>query len=182
MKISGPWPQPHLDALRKYSADGLSGSQISTRINLDFGTSYSRCGVLGKLHRMGLKAKIKKAKTAQRRYPKSRQKPARDDRTAFKPVSGPPPCVPMETRPAQDDGIEPLRISIVELETGMCKWPVTGWPMDDGPILFCGLKAGLRLACRPGEEPQNVYCDSHLGLATKAPEPRQARRPFWRPA
>lgn len=53
--MSPVWPEAHIHLLKKLHGDGLTANQIATAISHAFlGTHYSRCAVIGKLHRLGI--------------------------------------------------------------------------------------------------------------------------------
>jgi hypothetical protein len=50
------WRDEVIDTLRKLQAEGLSALQIALQLNQAFEISVTRCAVIGKLHRMGLRS------------------------------------------------------------------------------------------------------------------------------
>jgi GcrA cell cycle regulator len=53
-----------------------------------------------------------------------------------------------------------LKVGILGLKNGMCKWPI-----GDGPFTFCGRK----------QKPGKVYCEGHCQIAYQPVQKREAR-------
>lgn len=98
---------------------------------------YSRNGVIGKAHRMGLKGALQTTDPLAP-PPKARvmSKP--------KPKVVPPPLPDPE--PLLIDG---KRITLLELSPGMCKWPISH--MNDPEMHFCGR----------ADDGKGPYCEHH---------------------
>lgn len=157
------WTDDRIDAVKKLWADGLSASQIASRLG-----GVTRNAVIGKVHRLGLAGR---ATTSRSRTPRPRNRaaslPLRPTRVqercrpqaltmppkaAFAPVESPPVVVP---RVIDDffDTVATLRVNLLDLRDGMCRFPI-GDPQDEG-FHFCGRHA----------EPGISYCGHHARLA-----------------
>lgn len=134
------WAPEHSGALRDYVLKGLSFSDIAREINKTFGTAYTKSAVLGRARRMGLSVPprvdspsiVPSLATAQddsvpspQSLPRGLQQPPK---TAFRPAD------PVKLRCV---GIRPRLISLLELESGDCRYPYGG-DKDGEEITFCG--------------------------------------------
>ena len=156
------WNDDALAKLRDLHKAGLSCSQIGSVL----GTT--RNAVIGKIHRMGLNGKTYVPKPRGER-PKMAAKPT--GRRMQRPQPAPRPRVIAPEPPMLDvlplpNAWEPIPgttpIALVDLDRGMCKWPVS----EGRPFLFCGCKA----------EEGASYCLSHQrrSLGTGTPSERKA--------
>ena len=151
------WPPEHSDALRELFAKGMSYSEIAETINARFQTDYSRNAALGRAKRMGLggpgpsadppkpppKAMPWLSKPHERRTVELRRPMPVFERT--------------ETVKLRCVEIEPLRLPLMELERGDCRYPYGG-DEESEAITFCG-------------HPQRAgssYCTAHFHL-TRGP-------------
>jgi GcrA cell cycle regulator len=162
------WTDERVDSLRKLWQEGLSASQIASRIG-----GVTRNAVIGKVHRLGLagRATTSRMKSHRPRRTPAAQKVRPQQRQQQRFAGGP-------SSPLRDlykaDGSEPYVPQIEELVIPMaerkyiqtltescCRWPI-GDPQE-AEFHFCGKKkvAGL------------PYCDVH---ARRAFQPPQARR------
>ncbi|SRR6266567_4143171 len=157
------WTPPQDEMLKRLIARGISHTDVAARINKTFGTTYTRNSTIGRSSRKKFKSKIPVGghKSKKRRGLKKQAKPERSERTMFKPMSG-PKLIPAELAPPQVIEIEPRRVTLLELRTGECRWPISGYPVDE-PLYFCGLNAEI----------DKPYCWHHCALAYRAPEPRR---------
>lgn len=177
--MSGWANEEHIDALKALHKQGLSASQIAFAINRQFrDASYTRNGIVGKAHRLGLgpigggaasapvasgvrkRASVKAAKAA---APKPLAPPKVIDLAAASAVredaaAAPTPqeltraFVPMEGR-------DP--VALLDLGAGMCRWPVGE---AAGIATFCGGPVG-----------SGPYCTGHAVRARQALKPGAAR-------
>ncbi|GAB4576320.1 MAG: GcrA family cell cycle regulator [Rhodothalassiaceae bacterium] len=100
------WTDEKIAALRKLWDKGLSASQIATEI----GDGVTRNAVIGKAHRLGLKARpspVKETPPQKAEAPKARRKATKDK-----------------------------RVGLLDLTERMCKWPI-GHP-GEAEFHFCG--------------------------------------------
>src|ERR1700678_1602297 len=104
------WPEPHFAVLSDLVGRGLSGSQIATQINDQFGTSYTRCSVIGKAKRNGLSTKGLPVRKGEKRAPRAAAPPRPP-----KPWREPRPYVTRAAIEAACEAIVPLRIRCEEL-------------------------------------------------------------------
>lgn len=157
------WTDERIDELRKLWAEGLSASQIATRLG-----GVTRNAVIGKIHRLGLSGRVKtpKPRPAAPRRPSSARSAA--------PIKSPPrvmavgsAAVKVVERDAPAPELEPAvlvqpvaeivpfggGVSLLELTPSSCRWPV-GDPADED-LKFCGAQ------CAQGD----VYCRGHAEVA-----------------
>lgn len=158
--MSFDWTDERVSELRRLHGEGgMSASQIA--VEMGAGT---RNAVIGKLHRMGLGRADRLAR------PPPPPKPKRIARFQSHHTTCQQPVEPvMETNEATDQAI-PItqRRTLVELEPGMCRWPV-GHP-GTPDFFFCG---GTALEERP-------YCIHHDRRAYQPSKPQ--RRSTYNPA
>ena len=133
------WTDEACDELRRLNATGLfSSSQMASQLNIEFGGSPSRNAVIGKLGRLGI------ASTRPKGPAKGTPRPPR---LKYRPTINPPafrrpratePDMPRKFTTPDDDLAIPTwqRRTLLQLEGGMCKWPV-GDPREPG-FFFCG--------------------------------------------
>jgi hypothetical protein len=173
---SKTWPLEHVERLRKYFADGLSHQQIADQINLDFpGASYSRNASIGKANRLGLNQDIRPPDWSPRHVQASHEALSAGQRARYdreraegrhppRSLSAAAPARPIPQfhrdnlsglRCAE---VDPLNVTLLELEEHQCRWPMTGWPAP-GPTLFCG-----QIRCQEHES----YCFAHWQLSIGA--------------
>jgi GcrA cell cycle regulator len=137
MQSSG-WPPEHSEALREHLARGMSHSRIAEAINAKFGTRYSRNATIGRGKRMGLAGPDRPAhlpkpapKASRPRLHRLRERPA--------PESSRPTSIfePVETVKLRCVEIDPRHLSLMELESGDCRYPYGG-DEEGEAISFCG--------------------------------------------
>ena len=163
------WKPEWDEALSAHLAAGLSATQAAGEVNSEFGTSFSRCAVIGRAKRSGIPLRAGKGGRIGPKGGPSQRKPRvraltkqRPDVAMRKAAAGPK----LSTQPAQlrCDPLKAGTFHVTELEEGMCRWP-TG----DREILFCGLN---QLEDMP-------YCGPHCRIAFQPPRP--STRPSYRP-
>jgi GcrA cell cycle regulator len=150
--MQSDWTPEQSQALREYLASGMSYSEIADAINAKFKTAYSRNATIGRARRMGLggldrpvdfpklqpKDQVPNLIRVRERYAAEFKRPP-----VFEAVSTKLRCVE----------IDPRHLSLIELETGDCRYPYGG-DAEGEAITFCG-------------HPQRVgssYCVSHFHL------------------
>lgn len=151
------WELEHSEALRQHLAGGMSFSRAADAINAKFKTDYTRSAAIGRARRMGFAG------------------PARPDHGPKSPASAkaPQPYIPCERHPSRTKHVMPAseaqrfslrcveivprRLSLVDLESGDCRYPYGG-DEEGEAITFCGHKQ------RPGTS----YCTPHFHL-TRSP-------------
>jgi GcrA cell cycle regulator len=164
------WTEDRVELLKKLWADGLSASQIASRLG-----GVTRNAVIGKVHRLGLAGR---ATTSRSRTPRPRNRvshlPLRPTRvqyrthgnTALKPVFMPveQPTVALTIVPSvvqELDVPSALRVDLLDLREHMCRWPI-GDPQDEA-FHFCGRQKSHGIS----------YCEHH---ARQAFQPAARRR------
>lgn len=138
------WPQAHKDALRQLMSDPCTQwtfSQLARCLNEQFGTTYSRNSVIGAASRNGLRS-TSGWKTGISPIQQVRQVaiPARPKRSHHrKPVAifKPAPILVTceDVTKLRDAPVEPLNLTLADLQFGQCHWPY-----GDSPFVFCGHK------------------------------------------
>ncbi len=165
------WTDERVELLRQLWLDGKSASQISTQL----GHGVTRNAVIGKVHRLGLAGRAK-APSSAASPPRAASAPRMSPRPA---PSGPRTMVrgatalalsvepTLDTRPVfqEDDVVVPmsLRVTIVELKEGMCRWPL-GDPTS-ADFRYCGSLAA-----------SGPYCGHHGKLAYQPVQDRRRER------
>jgi hypothetical protein len=145
-----------LAVIEKAWGEGDSAGRIVIMVNEEFGTSFSRNAVMGKIHRNGL---LRAPGAPARPLPTIRTaRPVR--RSPFRSVKAfrqPPAALPPQVVIAEIDPA--LHVQLMELEEGMCKWPVA-----DG--FYCGAPVAFK---------RKPYCSIHSQLGREGP--RKPRDP-----
>jgi GcrA cell cycle regulator len=125
----------------------------------------TRNSVIGKAHRMALNGKVytpkprKKSGSGVNRVRASRPRPrVRVMRQVTPPPPPPEPIKPVDAWSAIP-GTTP--VGIMDLNAGMCKWPIG----EGRPFLFCGCPAGVGAS----------YCESHQALSKGPGTPSERR-------
>ena len=141
------WTDERVELLKKYWSEGLSASQIASKLG-----GVTRNAVIGKVHRLGLSGRA--APAAPQRGRLDNILPEVDEAEVFEPL-------PEQSyvAPAVLDGGELTTVST--LSGNMCKWPI-GDPTDDD-FHFCGQPVGSGKS----------YCAYHAAIAF---QPSNARR------
>jgi GcrA cell cycle regulator len=151
------WPPEHCDALREYLAKGMSFAEAADAINARYATAYSRNATIGRAKRMGLAALDRPKRLS--RVP--RQLHATQLRKNAERAVEAKPEPPISERPERVKlrcvQIMPRHLSVIDLETGDCRYPYGG-DAEDEPITFCG---------HPQREGSS-YCLGHFHL-TRGP-------------
>ena len=153
------WTDARIEMLRTGWEQGLTASQIAEQL----GEGISRNAVIGKAHRLGLKARPSPVKGGEATIA------AVAVASVAKPViAAPPPAAPRPpvavrkpTRPLV--AAKPAKTSLLDLSEKICKWPI-GHP-GESDFHFCG-------------KPSNTgfpYCNDHCLLAYQAQLPRRDR-------
>ena len=152
------WTPEHSEALRQCLARGMSYSEISGAINAKFNTSYSRNAAIGRAKRMGLSSSDDPRKDAPVDWAPRTPAKANGLHTSrerhvpdfIKPI----PVLERANAPKlRCIEIVPRHLSLVDLETGDCRYPYGG-EADGEPITFCA---------HPRREGSS-YCTPHFHL------------------
>jgi GcrA cell cycle regulator len=155
-----PWTDEATAMLRElWADDNMSAANIANILSKQFGGTFGRNAVLGKVHRLGLPNRNKVVPAKPRRVPTLRRPPRASKRAVV--ASAPVPDI----LDAADIPFEQRR-SLLELTSKTCKWPV-GNPSMPG-FFFCGAE--------PVEG--KPYCACHAARAYQKPPARKNLRPF----
>ncbi|MFC3713517.1 GcrA family cell cycle regulator [Sphingoaurantiacus capsulatus] len=175
------WTDERIDQLKQLWEKGLTASQIAEKL----AGGISRNAVIGKAHRLGLKARPSPVKSgessaaeaapaAPRPTPAAAPAaPAASAAAAPSPVEAPrpKPAAPAAPRVVATTTGAGGKTSLLDLSDKICKWPI-GHP-GDADFHFCGKPA----------QPSFPYCGEHCAVAYQAQLPRRDRpggggRPF----
>ena len=118
---STPWTDELIARLKELWAEGFSASQIADELHPLFREGLTRCGVLGKVHRLHLPAR------KPRRHPVPRKVLPRKPPSVSAPPKRPPP---MPAAPSM------RRLGFFELAPRQCRFPI-----GDPILFFCGADA-----------------------------------------
>jgi GcrA cell cycle regulator len=155
------WTDERVELLKKLWADGLSASQIATKLG-----EVTRNAVIGKVHRLGLAGR---ATTSRIRTARPRSNialfPARSAQVQYRTFgnaalkAAPQPqerkaaaIIPLRALPELEPAPEGV-ITLAELKETMCHWPI-GDPMEEG-FHFCGRRKSFGVP----------YCEHHAAIA-----------------
>jgi GcrA cell cycle regulator len=144
------WSEEQSQFLRDLIGNGASFAVAAAEINARFNTNFTRNAAIGRAQRIGL-CSVRPRVTAKR------EKPAR--RRPLKTAAGPRivPVRPVrETIEVRCAEVEPLRLSLADLQPHNCRYPY-----GDRAITFCG----------HAKSEGSSYCLPHKFLCT------QERRP-----
>lgn len=150
------WNDDRVDLLKKLWADGLSASQIASKMG-----GVTRNAVIGKVHRLGLSGRATPAK------PQRGCDPAILIEEPVAPVFG--RKVEAEPLLVEPEIVAPAILdtgdmtTVATLKTNMCRWPIGDPAKDD--FHFCG----------QGTASGKSYCAYHAHLAFQ-PAPRRTDR------
>jgi GcrA cell cycle regulator len=168
----GGWTNERVALLKQLWADGLSASQIATKLK-----DVSRSAVIGKVHRLGLAARVTTSRVRTAR-PRSNIAlfPARSPQAQYGAFTNPAPkpapqpherkaaiVMPLRALPDLDEPAPEGRLKLLDLKDGMCHWPI-GDPKEEG-FHFCGRRRSLA----------TPYCEHHAAIAYN-PAARKRRR------
>jgi GcrA cell cycle regulator len=159
------WNEERVELLKKLWAEGLSASQIASRLG-----GVTRNAVIGKVHRLGLSGRATSSRSSAprpRRVQAPRQHRAPSlmfgtrGNVALKPQYD--TDLDLDLAPLEELVI-PLheRANIMTLKESMCRWPIGDPASED--FYFCGRK-------KNGSIP---YCEHHARLAYQ-PAPSRRR-------
>ncbi len=168
-----PWTDDRVELLKKLWAEGLSASQIATKL----AGGVTRNAVIGKVHRMGLSGRVTRTRVSTPRTRKTRE-PSHPGRpsgsatrsamtvgnNALKPLSESKPDPIVEPVPIHIADIpEGERVTILMLSDKTCRWPLGDPGSED--FCFCG---------KPPKEGA-PYCPGHAQIAYQ-PHRERGRR------
>ncbi len=169
--IPGGWTVEQSNALTTLVAEGNSYKQAAIAINKLFGTSYSRNSAIGRANRIGLQSPIRPKSEHKAKYVRKPKTRSGEHHVITKIVRSNGNSNAMRVTQSvvteyklRCVEIEPLHLSLIELESGHCRYPY-----GDGPLTFCG---------HPQKEGSS-YCVPHhflCWIAPRAPAPFIQRR------
>lgn len=154
------WTDERIDQLKQLWEKGLTASQIADKL----AGGISRNAVIGKAHRLGLKARPSPVKSGEGvADPVAEVRPVVAAPVA--PVAEAPRAKPVAARPAAAPATTggSGKTSLLDLSDKICKWPI-GHP-GEADFHFCGKPA----------QPTFPYCGEHCAVAYQAQLPRRDR-------
>jgi GcrA cell cycle regulator len=150
------WTPERVEQLRGFVVTGLSCSQIATEIGV------TRNAVIGKIHRLGL-SPGRPGGSARTCPPRASRPRAAGQRGALRLLfADGAPVADTFAAPTAVDSTKPC--SLIELEHGTCRWPITEAAGAGANFVFCGNGAAAGLS----------YCAGHARLAYRGPGRRRA--------
>ena len=154
------WTDERIDQLKQLWEKGLTASQIADKL----AGGISRNAVIGKAHRLGLKARPSPVKSGEGMPGVETAAEARPAAAAATPVAEAPRPKPVAARPAATPATTGSgKTSLLDLSDKICKWPI-GHP-GEPDFHFCGKPA----------QPTFPYCGEHCAVAYQAQLPRRDR-------
>ncbi len=165
------WTDERVEELKKLWAEGLSASQIATRMG-----GVTRNAVIGKVHRLGLSGRGRPTRTARPKSVKQKPSMPRGPRTSMptvgatalkaEPAQTPAPVPEAKTEPVirSVDLSSGERCTVLTLTEKTCKWPI-GDPGEKG-FHFCGGKS----------ETGMPYCKEHAAIAYQPTSDRRRKK------
>lgn len=161
------WTDERVELLKKLWAEGLSASQIASRVG-----SVTRNAVIGKVHRLGLSGR---ATTSRMKTHRPRARVAGDKRlvakSRFQAIGN--PALRALYQPDAEPFVQPVeelviplaeRKTIETLGECNCRWPIGDPQAAD--FHFCGKNKVVGLP----------YCEFHARRAFQPPQPRRRER------
>jgi GcrA cell cycle regulator len=177
VKKKRAWDDEHLAALREAAVvQKLSGAATAVALSEKFGRLFTRNAVIGMARRLGLSFT---APTGRPRRDSPRAAAARKPRASARARQGAPQtngCAPKAqceveiVEPVALVEWEPLRLTLLELRPGDCRFPL-GDPRGES-FGFCGAPV----------EAGKPYCPHCAGVAYDSPADRAEMRRKWRAA
>jgi GcrA cell cycle regulator len=165
------WNDERVELLKKLWSEGLSASQIASRLG-----SVTRNAVIGKVHRLGLSGR---ATTSRMKTHRPRPRMMNAKRPSQKTRFQQGPNTPLRVLYQQDEALLPPveelvipmaeRKSIQTLLESSCRWPI-GDPQAP-EFHFCGKSKVTGLP----------YCEFHARRAYQPPQPRRRDREVLEP-
>lgn len=132
------WSEPVQARLLELELTGHSYAEIARTLNKEFGTSFSRNAVCGRLHRTG-NARPELRKTNQLK---------------------PPPRKAKATQLRASAAAEPVGVAFLELKPGQCRWPLS---IDEGGSAALVRPLAEEKWC--GAPANGCYCPAHKAAA-----------------
>jgi hypothetical protein len=157
------WTDQAFDFLKSLLAEAKSATTVALELSALTGLKFSRNSIISKARREKLVLSGPRTFRPSREVakPQKRRKPPPFP-AAIRQIM---PTLPFLELTAPH---EPLMLSILEMETGQCYWPVTP---TGAPVLFCG---------HPVDIKHNSWCPHHKAIGCEKPVPRTRTRPAYR--
>lgn len=159
------WTEERIDLLKKFWSEGLSASQIASRL-----TGISRNAVIGKVHRLGLAGRATTSRMSTRRTRPRSGPPKQTSKSRLQPLGNPAfRALYQFDADVFYDPVEDIVIPLAERKTIQslvecsCRWPIGDPRQSD--FHFCGRNKVQGLP----------YCDVHARRAFQPPQ--TTRRP-----
>ena len=154
------WTDERIDQLKQLWEKGLTASQIADKL----AGGISRNAVIGKAHRLGLKARPSPVKSGEGVLVIETSVEVRPAAAAAAPVAEAPRPKTVAARPAAAPATSSSgKTSLLDLSDKICKWPI-GHP-GEPDFHFCGKPAQATFP----------YCGEHCAVAYQAQLPRRDR-------
>ncbi len=151
------WTPERVEQLRSFIVTGLTCSQIAAQIGV------TRNAVIGKIHRLGLSPARPAGGAARSCPPRARQPRAASQRKLLRLMwSDGAPAADAEAAAPIVESAQPC--SLLDLERGKCRWPVSEQSGGGADFVFCGNAAAEGFS----------YCAGHARMAYRAPTRRRA--------
>lgn len=154
------WTDQAFNFFKQLMAEAKSATVIAAELSQLTGLKFSRNSIISKARRE--KIAFQGPKTFRPSRPATKPAPRKVMRLPTRQIM--PTLSFLE--PAAPN--EPLRLSIMEMETGQCYWPVTP---DGTPTLFCGQPVDIR---------HNSWCPHHRSIGCEVLKPQARKRPAYR--
>lgn len=148
---TSPWTEDHINELKVlFETTPMFCSDIAVALNRQFGTSYSKGSVIGKINRLKLSRPDKEKRVVIRhKRPKVIEVRAKTEVIRMTPFRRPKITPPISQAELRTAPVEPRNITLMELTKKDCRYPTQG---DVAPYLFCGLPKleGIKTSYCPG--------------------------------
>jgi GcrA cell cycle regulator len=154
------WNPERVAQLRAFVGAGMTCSQIAAEIGV------TRNAVIGKIHRLGLGPGRPAAAPGRACPPRLRRPRLPSQRRMLRLISADAPLDPDE-QTSQCEAIDHAQsCSLLDLEQGKCRWPVSERPTggNSADFIFCGKQVADGFS----------YCAGHARMAYRSPERRRA--------
>lgn len=149
------WTKARVALLKKLWADGLSASQIATKLG-----NVTRNAVIGKAHRLCLPGRAPRMPAAKTGDVSQAPRKYRASGSPVHHTTPVPRYIPdLESAP---DGL----IRVLDLKENMCRWPI-GDPFEEG-FHFCGRRKSFGVP----------YCEHHAAIAHNPNSRDRRTQPF----
>jgi GcrA cell cycle regulator len=154
------WNPERVAQLRAFIGAGMTCSQIAAEIGV------TRNAVIGKIHRLGLGPGRPAAAPGRACPPRTRRPRLASQRQLLRLITADAPRAADGTI-SEATSVDSVRCcSLLELEQGKCRWPVSERTADgSSDFVFCGNEALAGFS----------YCAGHARMAYRTPERRRAQ-------